>query len=70
MTTPPPGAYAMTASSDWEPINAKTLRGAKQTASRAFFVADDSVLKIAERRDGEWVLVAQKRGFDDWQPVP
>lgn len=50
----------------WYPIKAKTLNGAKQTASRMFMVHNDSIIKIGKSSVGGINCVAKKYGKNNW----
>jgi len=60
------GQYVICGGADqhWRGTTAKTERGAKMLASRAYPVGGK--IEVAQVRDDYYVVIARKYGYDQW----
>lgn len=63
------GQYVISGGGDfyWFGTSAKTLRGAKCVASKTYSQSVGGKIEVARVINGEYVRLAVKRGFDNWQ---
>ena len=64
-----PGQYVICGGADqhWRGTAAKTLRGAKIAAARAYNPARGGTIEVAQVLAGQYCKLAVRHGYDAWQ---